>query len=180
MIGTEPANFVEGYIGELTDVSWLRPGARPRVSVPMVVRWVTNRDEAAHSLVSDDWGAVQEAAARAMRKPVRLESRRRWNDYARALREALTAQVLPLLVEPLRTQCGTSHELAPMAIAWDLQHAGMERVYADEGVPLFFGHLLRVYEAGCLPCGWEGPWPTGELVVFEPSLATSRPNEDNA
>ena len=34
--------------------------------------------------------------------------------------------------------------------------------------PVFFEQLLQVYEAGRLPCGWDGDltgWPTGKLLV---------------
>ena len=32
--------------------------------------------------------------------------------------------------------------------------------------PVFFLHLLEIYESGNLPCGWEGKWPDGKLIVF--------------
>ena len=35
--------------------------------------------------------------------------------------------------------------------------------------PIFFERLLQVYEAGRLPCGWEGKledWPNGSLLVY--------------
>ena len=30
----------------------------------------------------------------------------------------------------------------------------------------FFNNLLQVYLAGGWPCGWEGEYPEGRLVVF--------------
>jgi hypothetical protein len=35
-------------------------------------------------------------------------------------------------------------------------------------MPVFFEHLLQVYESGHVPCGWEGDldnWPDGKLLV---------------
>ena len=32
--------------------------------------------------------------------------------------------------------------------------------------PPFFLHLLEVYAAGYLPCGWKGPANTGTLIVY--------------
>ena len=32
----------------------------------------------------------------------------------------------------------------------------------------FYETLLDVYFAGCWPCGWEGPYPEGSLIVYNP------------
>ena len=43
----------------------------------------------------------------------------------------------------------------------------MEEMYADSGYDgYFFNELLLVYEAGHFPCGWQGDWPAGRLLVY--------------
>ena len=43
----------------------------------------------------------------------------------------------------------------------------MENSYLNGGHKVFFFlELLTVYEAGHFPCGWEGEWPKGRLVVY--------------
>lgn len=37
----------------------------------------------------------------------------------------------------------------------------------------FFETVFRVYKAGGLPCGWEGKYPDGKLVVFVPESNNS-------
>jgi hypothetical protein len=57
--------------------------------------------------------------------------------------------------------------------AWILGHvslAALELTYRQTfpGVPIFFERLMRIYEAGRLPCGWDGSldrWPEGRLMV---------------
>jgi len=52
-------------------------------------------------------------------------------------------------------------------VQWNTLAALMENAYIDSNhQTFFFLELLRVYEAGHLPCGWLGEWPQGKLVVF--------------
>ena len=52
----------------------------------------------------------------------------------------------------------------------ELNLAALEVTYRRKfaNTPTFFEGLLEVYEAGRLPCGWEGDlenWPQGRLIV---------------
>lgn len=38
--------------------------------------------------------------------------------------------------------------------------------YANEFFPEIWKHILEVYLSGGFPCGWNGRYPAGELVVF--------------
>lgn len=52
-------------------------------------------------------------------------------------------------------------------VKWDILGAIMEDSYQIcHKRPTFFLELLSVYENGNYPCGWEGEWPEGKLVVF--------------
>jgi hypothetical protein len=55
-------------------------------------------------------------------------------------------------------------------ILLELNLAAMEVSYRRKfrKAPAFFERLLDIYEAGHLPCGWEGDldhWPEGSLLV---------------
>jgi hypothetical protein len=49
---------------------------------------------------------------------------------------------------------------------WDLLHLCMEKEYSDLIQGGFSGMLAPWYLAGRFPCGWEGTWPAGRLVVY--------------
>ncbi|WP_340399400.1 hypothetical protein [Paenibacillus sp. FSL H8-0079] len=52
-------------------------------------------------------------------------------------------------------------------VKWDVLHAIMEFAYTDcKRLPHFFLDLLQIYENGHFPCGWEGDYPNGKLVVY--------------
>jgi hypothetical protein len=52
------------------------------------------------------------------------------------------------------------------SLQWNVLGALMANHYLPLGhTAFFFLELLRVYEAGRFPCGWEGAWPRGRLVI---------------
>ncbi len=51
-------------------------------------------------------------------------------------------------------------------LQWILHAYLMEAAYREVLLqPLFFDSLIQVYEAGHIPCGWDGEWPNGQLVI---------------
>jgi hypothetical protein len=51
-------------------------------------------------------------------------------------------------------------------VQWDVLHLCMEAEYADVYPPGFFASQAYWYVAGRFPCGWEGKFPAGRLVVY--------------
>lgn len=89
-----------------------------------------------------------------------------WNKITEAGREFLEAEIEPKLVA-FQEQHNLDKAFLD-TVRWDLLGAIMEDAYRDCDLPtLFFHDLLKVYEAGHFPCGWEGgPWPLGRLIVL--------------
>lgn len=52
------------------------------------------------------------------------------------------------------------------AIRSDLRMALMELEYADLIAPRFFAERAKWYLAGHFPCGWDGDFPEGQLIVY--------------
>lgn len=49
----------------------------------------------------------------------------------------------------------------------DFMHLAIERALGEYGLPPgLFSMLLAPYEAGRYPCGWEGEYPEGRLIVY--------------
>jgi hypothetical protein len=54
-------------------------------------------------------------------------------------------------------------------ITADLQHVALSRVVM-KAPPGLFTQMWDVYRQGGWPCGWEGSYPDGRLVVFQPAV----------
>ena len=51
-------------------------------------------------------------------------------------------------------------------VQWDILHLCMEAEYADVYPPGFFASQAYWYICGHFPCGWEGDFPNGRLIIF--------------
>ncbi|MBD8840063.1 MULTISPECIES: hypothetical protein [unclassified Paenibacillus] len=55
-------------------------------------------------------------------------------------------------------------------VRWDILNIIMEYSYLNElgnnRNKFYSDHLLYIYSIGHYPCGWEGTWPSGKLVIF--------------
>jgi hypothetical protein len=56
--------------------------------------------------------------------------------------------------------------IAASGMKWQLIHGCVEVAYSDLYPPTLFLKLTNYYLEGYYPCGWEGDFPNGLLVVF--------------
>ena len=92
------------------------------------------------------------------------EEYQEWNNLAVIARDVVAEAVTPAVSSFIR-----SHDLSENilnCVHWDIANAIMEASYARFRPPRFFLDLLNVYEAGHFPCGWQGEWPSGKLIVY--------------
>jgi hypothetical protein len=80
------------------------------------------------------------------------------------VRSALGVQLAELLERKAWEQC------LSFPIVVNTNRAALEITFRRKfpRAPVFFERLLQVYEAGRLPCGWDGrpeEWPIGKLVI---------------
>ena len=60
-----------------------------------------------------------------------------------------------------------SNEMVINNIKCDFVNYLLEDAYKDKlKFNLFFDELVNVYESGHIPCGWDGEWPEGNLVIY--------------
>ena len=87
----------------------------------------------------------------------------KWNLLAGEARDYVEGVILPLVPEV----DGVSVNVLHANIKWDLVSYLMEDAYKDKlRFKLFFDGLITVYELGHMPCGWNGEWPKGNLVIY--------------
>lgn len=51
-------------------------------------------------------------------------------------------------------------------VQWDILHLCMEAEYADVYPPGFYASQAYWYVKGHFPCGWDGAFPKGRLVIY--------------
>jgi hypothetical protein len=123
--------------------------------------------EAIESAVSAEWEDLRLDAANQLRARIMERSKERyaqWNEIATEIR----AVIIPFVqskTEPITRE----QKLLPAfqaRVDWDIIHLCMEAEYADVCPPAFYAGISYFYVNGHFPCGWNGEYPKGMLVIY--------------
>ena len=154
----------------LQGINWFSNVGKPHpitACVAIKVIWLSDNQAAQAALSSCEWeNATLEARNRLtvfLAKNHRTEYVE-WNRLVRETKDRLK-QILDLPLKRIVGRIGTP-EVVANSVQWDLLGAVMEATYQEFSPPIFFSHLLMVYESGHLPCGWSGNWPEGKLLAI--------------
>lgn len=86
-----------------------------------------------------------------------------WNKLAKEAKEFLKYELIKSIPQ---LNC-FDNKLLLQCLEWDVVHYLIEDTYKDKlKKPLFFNSLMIIYESGHIPCGWDGEWPEGNLVIY--------------
>lgn len=149
---------------QLRQVQWFhRVGVRDTDAAEVLSSWY----EAIESCSSPEWedlcleASNQYCARLAEKSPQQFQ---KWNDIAVEIKPVAQA-----LVREKTKQVVEENDL-PKAfvdtVDWDIVHLCMEAEYADVYPPGFFASQAYWYLKGHFPCGWEGEFPKGKLVIY--------------
>lgn len=158
----------------LERVSWF--AASGESSIPQLAfecQWIHNRAAALTLFDSEVWSDAKTQAQGDLTGYLAKHHYKvyggQWNDLAEQSRVLLDKTVAPMVSSAIAS-IGLAKECLP-AIVLDLNRGILEMSYRQHfpRVPVFFEHLLIVYEVGRLPCGWDGDldaWPCGRLIAY--------------
>jgi hypothetical protein len=149
---------------ELEAASWFTAVGEP-IEGPVIV--VTSWAEAIRHCGSDEWKWLLLEAANRYRAALAARSRERLDQWNVAATELKTLTV-PLVQRKTR-EIIQEHQLPKAfedAVHWDILHACMEAEYADVYPPGFFASQAYWYVNSHFPCGWQGEFPEGKLIIY--------------
>lgn len=86
-----------------------------------------------------------------------------WNDVAEEAKAFFQKHIIPQIPHLDSFDNALLHQ----CLEWDIVHYLIEDFYSNTlKKPLSFDKVIHVYEPGHMPCGWEGIWPNGKLVIY--------------
>ncbi|AFI89110.1 hypothetical protein EXT68_19640 [Pectobacterium parmentieri] len=86
-----------------------------------------------------------------------------WNKLTREASGFVDESIIPLIPKIN----GVDMDVIFVNLKWDLVGYLVEDAYKDKlRSALFFNELTFIYERGHIPCGWDGVWPNGNLVIY--------------
>ena len=124
-------------------------------------------EEAVAHCESPEWEGLCLEAANRHRERIAERSKERflrWNQVADEVR----AVAIPLVKRKMAEV--SQHLELPKAVVdavrWDIIHLCMESEYADVFPPGFYASQAYWYTKGHFPCGWQGKFPEGMLIIY--------------
>lgn len=87
-----------------------------------------------------------------------------WNDVVDSLKRT-TIPFVQRKIEPVVTQ----HDLPKViegTVQWDVLGICLESEFADVYPPGFYASNAYWYSKGHFPCGWQGEFPNGTLILY--------------
>jgi hypothetical protein len=163
--------FVETDIAaKINSINWFAHcGERLALDLTMEMEQVRGWPQAIECCKAPAWDDAQLEAQNQLTLWLHLNDRssyQRWNEIVDAHKEAVVNPLAEKIFVPFQVK----HDLDIAfvhCVQWDILGALMENSYLRSGhSAFFFLELLMVFEAGHFPCGWQGEWPKGKLLVY--------------
>jgi hypothetical protein len=123
--------------------------------------------EAIEHCSSLEWENLCLEAANQYRERLLERSKNRFKKWNKIV-EAIKGASIDLVERKIRAVC-TEHALPKVfvdTVEWDICHVCLEAEYADVYPPGFYASQAYWYVKGHFPCGWQGHFPEGKLIVF--------------
>jgi hypothetical protein len=155
----------ERILADLEGISWLASVGQPidRGDCLFVSSW----DEAVTACQSRRKKGVALEVANRLREAIRAASKVRlqqWNKIVQAIRPKVV-NLAKKKAQPYLKK----HKLPKIVLDqlhWDILHWCMEQEYADLIPSGFYSQLGEIYLLQHFPCGWDGEYPEGKLLVY--------------
>ena len=167
-------NLVPDVYLLLERIPWLSTiGTSQRPMVDFAITYLDSRDDLVRSFTSHLWADAKTEAQGDLTGYLSKHHYNAyggcWNNLARQSRTLVEKAARAMIEEGLDKNGLPIDFLQPILV--DLNRAALEIAYRNKypKVPIFFEHLLRLYEAGRLPCGWNGSmadWPAGNVIAY--------------
>jgi hypothetical protein len=151
-------------LDRLEQVDWFIAVGQP-VHGPFIV--VRSWEEAVTSCGSLEWENLLLDAVNRYRSLVALKAPERiqnWND----INEEMKAVTFPLVrskIARVAQEFGLP-KVFEDTVQWDILSVCMEAEYADVQPPGFYASQAYWYVNGRFPCGWNGDFPDGMLIIY--------------
>jgi hypothetical protein len=151
-------------LGKLEKANWFScVGIKDATKAIILSSW----HEAIEYCSSAEWENLGLEAANRYRERLLERSKERfnqWNDIVTQLKPVTESFVRRKIEVVVR-----EHELPKVfedTVQWDILHVCMEAEFADVYQPGYYASQAFWYINGHFPCGWDGEFPNGRIIIY--------------
>lgn len=149
---------------QLADADWFSAvGVKDTEAAIVLPSW----NEAIAHCSSVEWENLCLEAANQLRMRILERDRARYAEWNEVV-DKLKPVIIPFVQEMIRDVVAR-HQLPPSfedTVQWDILHLCLESEYADVFPPAFYASHAYWYVKGHFPCGWQGTFPDGKLIIY--------------
>ena len=158
----------EATLKQLEDADWFtKVGTAYGVSMPEKVIILTSWQDAIHQCGSVEWENLCLEAQNQYRMRLLERNQERYSEWNGVV-GMLKPTVIPFVqrkIEPVVKR----HALPKVfedTVQWDILGVCIESEFSDVYPPGFFASNAYWYTKGHFPCGWQGEFPEGTLIIY--------------
>jgi hypothetical protein len=151
-------------LDELEAANWFcNVGQKNTSNAIVVASW----DEALMYCRDSSWQDLLLEATNQYRVKILQHSKERYRQW-NLIVEDIKLSTVPLVKQKIAPVV-VSHQLDKTfedTVQWDILSVAIEAEYADVYPPGFFASQAYWYVHGHFPCGWQGDFPDGTLMIY--------------
>ena len=151
-------------LDELEKAAWFsHVGEKDTEAAIVLSSW----EEAGRFCSSLEWQNLCLDALNQYRERLVERSKERFQNWNEVVTE-IKVTTIPLVrrkISPVVSANSLPRDFEGM-VQWDILGVCMEAEYADVYPPGFYASQAYWYVKGHFPCGWEGNFPEGKLIIF--------------
>ena len=151
-------------LSDFDKFDWFSKVGKPIDSdVLLVTSW---RDAIKYSC-SRKWDNIKLSACNEYTVQLSQKAPERWDRWSDIVHE-LKPILIPMVFKKIEKLLIDKRFLKKLesVICWDLLSMLMESEYCDVITPHFYAVLGFIYLDGHFPCGWEGTYPKGRMIIY--------------
>jgi hypothetical protein len=161
-----------GLVDAIVEFAERGPLLRPAAPITgaglhVITDFAEAKEHAWHRYITDDEDAANWTDLRELEASEVLAATYADPSLAQLFDEMMA--LIERLHEAVGRQLAAPHQEVIDDIIADLRNCAFSQAVFGPG-SRFFDRIWDVYRQGGWPCGWEGPYPEGRLVVFQPPV----------
>ncbi len=150
----------------LLAIEWFSHCGEENVKCAFQVKYVKNFKEACKYSEGIKWSNLLLEMQNELSAGIHFRRKTNWNEFVDEMKKTIIIDMEKAVFAALKNK-----GIIETKEIWDnVKYMMLECILADHFRPLndqmFCEHLLNVCEQGYLPCGWDGNYPLGKLIVY--------------
>lgn len=159
----------KAVIDELINCKWLENcGELNSTKYDFETVFQSDRTKVIKSITSMEWENICLEERGNITSFLATHNKTEYNKNWNVLAKQIKSEVLPQIVAKIEQ--GVNAKNLPDSIIEDIKFNLVTILISDAFskyyISEFYDSLLKIYTAGHLPCGWDGEFPVGKIVVF--------------